>query len=311
MRAITGSARPSCAAVLVALLATAVLGTGTASASHEPYSFVNRCPVDHPLFTQPAAGPETANSICVTSNSSHGTFRLGDRRVTTGSSNLQFGVHFDENVMEPGETVAFGGSLVAEPSYPPGGLLGIRLPDSPPSNPLQGIKNLINKGVFEGPAAVLGVRTRVLLAGQPSDFNLSAAASPNSGPVLNLPVMIRLEHPVLGRKCLIGSRANPIVLQPETDVAGDLTFIQDPLAPEIFAVRTTGGAQSDDAFAVPRARNCGPFGVLDPIVNEQLGLPLPEGGAEIRLLDASATLLGDNVEPFDPTQVRDRFHDHG
>jgi hypothetical protein len=231
--------------------------------------------------------------------------------VTTGSSNVQFGVHFDENVMEPGENVVFGGSLVAQPSYPPGGLLGIRLPDSPPSNPLQGIKTLINQGVFEGPGAVLGVRTRVVLAGEPSDFNLSAAASPNSGPVLNLPVMIRLEHPVLGNKCLIGSRANPIVLQPETDVAGDLTFIQDPLAPEIFAVRTTGGAQSDNTFAVPRARNCGPLGALDPIVNAQLGLPLREGGAEIRLLDASATLLGDNVEPFDPTQVRDRFHDHG
>lgn len=309
MRAMSGSARTRWAAALVTMLAAAVLGTGTASASHEPYSFVDRCPVDDPLFTQPDPNPEGfANSICVASNSSNGVFRLGKRTVKTGNSNLQFGLHFDSTMPEL-DFIEFGGSLRSAPAYPKGGLLNIRLPDSPESNPLQRLKELVNGTVFEGPGSVLGVRSRVVLAGQPSDFDLAAGLSPNSGPVLNLPVLIRLEHPLLGRNCRIGSKQNPIVLQPETLTVGEVSFVNDPVDPDKVAIRSLGGSQGDDSFAVPRATNCGPAGLLTPIVNNQLGLPLKPGGAEITLLDGAVTLLGSNTG--DTVGLVQRFHDHG
>jgi hypothetical protein len=307
MRATIGSARTRWAVALVAMLATAVLGTGTASASHPPYSFVDRCPVDDPLFTQPDPGGGFANSICVASNSTNGTFRLGKRTVETGNSNLQFGLHFDDST--PNEFQVFGGSLRSAPAYPPGGLLNIRLPDSPESNPLQRLKELVNGTVFEGPGSVLGVRSRVVLAGEPSNFDLAAGLSPNSGPVIHLPVLIRLEHPLLGRNCRIGSRQNPIVLKPQTLTVGELSFVEDPVDPDKVAIRSLGGSQGDDSFAVPRATNCGPAGVLTPIVNSQLGLPLKPGESEITLLNGAVSLVGSNTG--DMAGFVARFHDHG
>lgn len=101
-----------------------------------------------------------------------------------------------------------------------------------------------------------------------------------------LPLKIKLEHPLLGPRCFIGSERDPVHLDlttgttapppPNTPITGKVPgFGPDPSDPRISLV--TDGVLVDNAFAAPRARGCGPHGALDRLVNRLADLPSPAG----------------------------------
>jgi hypothetical protein len=123
------------------------------------------------------------------------------------------------------------------------------------------------------PASAIGISIQNLIEGE--------------GIALSLPVKVKLDNPLLGSSCYIGSNAHPITLnltdgttsppppnKPITGKVGEITFQEE------FAIATiTENTLVDNAFSAPAASGCGGLLALaiDPVVNLQLGLPAAAG----------------------------------
>jgi hypothetical protein len=266
---------------LTTVLALAVPAQGaTLSGPLAPFT---RCPVDDPsMLASPASAFGTA---CVASDSSSGTFAIGATKVTTGDTNLQFGVSGpDPDDSTHGQVVPVPGrgSLVADPSDVPGGLLGLMCPSG--NALVQGIcKTLVGSPLNRVTAAVE-------LAGEPSDFNGAGALSTGI-PVVTLPIKVHLQNPVLGSTCYIGSDQDPIVLHPESTVVGTASGAPIGGGFSGFVLAISGSTLADDSFEVPRATGCGGAlaAVIDPVVNAKQGLPSDPGKNAVVLDDVTAS----------------------
>src|SRR5262249_52880918 len=119
----------------------------------------NRCPVDDPAML--ATNGVNTLSICVTSNSTHGSITLGTPGVVTtaGNSNLQIGAPADLNAGIFQTIGPPGGAIIADPVTV----------------------------TVSGQTAIATLQS----AGAPSDFDLSAGLSVGV-PILTLPVKIHL-----------------------------------------------------------------------------------------------------------------------
>jgi hypothetical protein len=142
----------------------------------------------------------------------------------------------------------------------------------------------------------LKVYARTELAGAPTN--------PAADPV-TLPIKVRLENPVLGDSCYIGSDSNPITLvltrfttnppppnQPITGSEG--TSMTDPAT---AITRISDINLVDNAFAAPAANGCrlqlGLLNVpIDDLVNLQAGLPSPAGTNEaVQIADGAVVQI--------------------
>ncbi len=227
----------------------------------------SRCPVDDPAML--ATDGNTFTSICVASNSSHGSITIGATTTATMNSNLQGGLVADLNNGVFTFISPAGGALVGDPV------------------------DVVAGGVT--------VTATVESAGTPTDFDLLAGISLGM-PILTLPVKIHLvgQSIDLGPTCFIGSEQDPIILKPaNTDVSNAmLDFVMfdpdgtiNPNGP-LSALVVTGTTQGDSTFAVPAASGCGPNGdgSLDAVVNAVVGLPSPSGANNLVLEDAGSAL---------------------
>jgi hypothetical protein len=293
--------------LFAAASATAVVGTMAltvpavaADGDANPWAPYTACPVDSPAMLQ--ADISGYGITCVAASSPHGTFTIGDTVVTTGATDVQFGVAgserkngFPDAPSSLGNVVpgADGQTLVAEPASVPGGLLDLEHALNPNggAEPV-GLGGLIGK-IGQTVDSLLGVKAQVELAGAPRDFNALAALLANRGPVFTLPVKIHLISPALGNNCYIGTDKNPIVLKPETLARGgtggdSVQFDRDGKQFGVAFIDLSGGTLGDDSFAVPAATGCGFLGLLNGAVNGKVGLPSPAGNNSLVLEDASA-----------------------
>jgi len=107
-------------------------------------------------------------------------------------------------------------------------------------------------------------------------------------PALGLPVKVKLENPLLGNECYIGSSTEPIVLKlttgttkpppPNTPITGKIGEISSRADGGILVI--TDNSLVDNLFAVPAAKGCGGKAlesVIDPLIDAKLGLPSPSG----------------------------------
>jgi len=107
------------------------------------------------------------------------------------------------------------------------------------------------------------------------------------GTALKMPIKIRLENPLLGESCYVGSSSSPIIWNltsgttspppPNTQIkgsAGKFEFLE-----EGSILGTTETKLVDNAWAAPGASGCGGLFsfILDPIVNSAAGLPAAAG----------------------------------
>jgi hypothetical protein len=240
------------APLLVAVALLAVLG-GASSASamlfQKNFAPFANCPVNTPGVR-----------LCVVSTVTGGEFHLGNNTVPINKTiTLQGGL-----VAKTGELVPAtnGETLSRTPLTLPGGLLGIAL-----------------LGDLTEVTATAELAGTVLI-----NVNNLGGAGPAVSP---LPLKVKLDNPLLGNACFIGSDSEPISLSLTTGTTnppppnvpihgnpGNVVIRAEGRVDEI-----TENSLVDNAFAAPGANGCGGILsiVVDPSVDLKAGLPAAAG----------------------------------
>ncbi|MFI7340268.1 hypothetical protein ACIBUY_20325 [Streptomyces sp. NPDC050085] len=274
------------ASVLVAVTALATLASvAPSSAATElngAWAPFARCPVDNAAML--AADGKVNTAICISSSSASGSIKLGNTTVPTGRTDLQAGVvtHNDgtSTVVSPA-----GGALIADPAQLPGGLLGLMCPDDDIPVISDLCAKITNADLNRVDATVESVNT-------PTDFQLLAGIMQGK-PIIALPVRIKLENPLLGSKCYIGSAKDPIVLRPQNTSAPAVKTTRFDAngtantAGVMSQLSAIGATQGDATYTAPGANGCGLLGALDWAVNLKTGLPAGSGTNNVVLNNTS------------------------
>lgn len=264
--------------VAAALTASLVL-VGVSSAAAAPkgeYAAFSQCPTSN----EEVAG-------CLLSTSESGAIKIGNTEVPIVTpQKLQGGL---ENV-EPGlkRLVAALNSKETFPATPqkvPGGILGFVK-----CNEIKGggFWETVERGTceffFEN--TYTGVNATTELAAPASSVYLSLAeAELETGPALTLPIKVKLENPLLGDECYIGSNEHPIVLELTTGKSGSLKgklgTISTKAKGGILVVKNN--TLVNGTFSAPGVTGCGEFFsfLLDPIINSKLDLPATSGNTAV------------------------------
>lgn len=94
---------------------------------------------------------------------------------------------------------------------------------------------------------------------------------------IDLPVRVKLENPLLGNDCYLGSEQDPIMLQLRPEDGGEFRGVADRFGEGVPGVWIDGAVSADRDFAVPAAQGCGLFGSLNWLVNMRANAPSPAG----------------------------------
>ncbi|MCE4269243.1 hypothetical protein [Rhodococcus globerulus] len=250
----------------IAMGAVAVLAAPTASASTlDNIPGAEYCDV-------------TLTGSCVNVNVLSGMFSNNGFQLplSEGDMILSLGLS-DEGFYVSDAKNGFG--VHAKPVTVPGGVLGVDLP----------FNNLF--GLAAVTAEVEGVGVPVM-HDQIFDFNI------------DLPVRMKINNPFLGDKCYIGSAVDPVTFElrgvnPGTDNPPMYEVLGEPDYPaETLKISNVQAAATD--FALPQAAGCGPFGVLNPIVNWRAKLPNTENTSLVTEAEAYLFNPGDLVATPSP-----------
>jgi hypothetical protein len=236
---------------------------------------------EYAVFAQCPLGAEEVNA-CIYSPTESGEVSLGKEAVPIVSTQvLQGGLLRPEEPRVKRLAPALNGeTLTKTPQKVPGGLAGLIKCDEIKGSGLVEIALRAScELAFEN--GVTGVNAITELAAPASSVVLNSAREESGeGTALTLPVKVRLENPLLGSKCYIGSNAEPVTLELTTGATtGGPTGAPGTLTTKAeggIAV-ITGVSLVSNSFAVPGASGCGPLGLLDGIVDDQVGLPSAAG----------------------------------
>jgi hypothetical protein len=193
--------------------------------------------------------PTATAGVCTVSHTTSGEFKMGSKDVPIEHPiTLQGGLPFNSLLTQHLIAPRDGNTVTSPAQKVPGGLLGIGL--------LEGIGGEVTATAsLAGPASGIEVNQFRLLEG--------------GGTAVTLPLTVKLDNPLLGSECLIGSESEPVVLHLTTVQKGT---VSNPGRKKITKV--SGITLEDDTFAVPAAKNCGLSTVL---VNLLAGLPSGAG----------------------------------
>ena len=249
-----GSCRSMLKAIAIptALLALLLAAAPSAQAKAQP----------NPEFAPFADCPTTVKHVafCLVATTTSGEFKLGSKTVQiTKPIVLQGGLIEGSHVLVP----ATDGNTLSRSTFTvPGGLTGIE------GLPLGG--EVLASTELAGPIEIF-------------QENLADGL----GPTVKLPIKVRLENPTLGEECVVGSEAEPVVLQLTTGTTKPPSGTEPikgsegtvTLNPAQNIVTSSGASLVDNTFAVPGVAGCG--GVLSPLLDEavdvQAGLPASPG----------------------------------
>lgn len=302
--------RKGIVALIAAVAASLALVTPAAADAGAPalagaWAPLNRCPVDDPAML--AADGISVAAACLSSSASSGTITIGGTTLTTGATDLQLGMLNQGGVYSV--VAPSAGTVVGDSVDIPGGLLGLMCPSNIP------FVSTICDDLVNNP--LNRVTATIQSAGAPTEFNLAAGVGTGQ-PIMTLPVKIKLDNPFLGSNCYIGSNSNPILLKPANlarPSARIVRFDADGTANttgEMGYLSTSGAAQGDSTFAVPRSNGCGLLGILSGAVDLKQGLPSPAGSNNLVLNDSVTNLGGfqtpRNFAPTEGQQLAARWH---
>lgn len=193
--------------------------------------------------------PTATAKYCVYSEVTGGEFKMGNKQVPIEKPIvLQGGLEKENAAPQSLIPARDGDTLISPPQKVPGGLLGIGL--------LEGITGEVTAtATLAGPATNVKVNQFYLIEG--------------GGMAVELPLKIKLDNPLLGDNCSIGSETEPVVLHLATSVKGTVTDLD-----KNRIVKVNGVTLEDNTFPVPAAKDCG---LSTPLVNLLAGLPAPAG----------------------------------
>lgn len=103
------------------------------------------------------------------------------------------------------------------------------------------------------------------------------------GGAIDLPIRVKLENPLLGNDCYLGSPQEPIMLNLRTSDFGEFRAAEEKYGAGTPGVWLDGASAADDGFAVPAARGCGLGGSLNWLVNLRANTPSPAGNNSINV----------------------------
>ncbi|HEX4437163.1 MAG TPA: hypothetical protein VH061_10240 [Solirubrobacteraceae bacterium] len=251
------------AAIGLAALLFALVGTSAAMAAPKgPFAVFSDCPV-------------TAASACIYAKTGSGKIVIGKENVPIEKAIiLQGGLGEGEKFVATKD----GNTLSKSPQKVPGGLSGLVKCTE--------ISNFIERAacqlVFEN--GTTGVTATTELAGPASSIGVSLESLFSAtGTALSLPVKVKLENPLLGSSCYIGSNSSPIIINLTTGTSGVLTGSIgefEVIEGEILAFQKN--SLVNGTFSAPAANGCGGIFsfLIDPIVDSRLGLPSASGKNE-------------------------------
>jgi hypothetical protein len=291
----TQSRRFVIAAALAALLVSLV--AASSAMAGEPkgeFAVFKQCPI----------GTEELKG-CLVSRTESGELEIGSTAVPiVATQTLQGG--FGESNPETGQQQFYGAkngeTLSKTPQKVPGGLAGLFKCNE--------IKNILLRisceVIFEN--GLTGVNAVTELTKPASDIYLNENALesefpyPPYPPALVLPVKVKLENPLLGGECYIGSSSEPIELAlttgttsppaPNKAIKGKLGEITSKEKGKILVIKKN--TLVGNAFAVGKAHGCGLLGVLDGLIEAKLGLP-SAAGKNTAILNNTVEQAGHNA----------------
>jgi hypothetical protein len=280
----TQSSRFVIVAALMALLVSLVVASSAMAEPKGEFAVFKQCPLGTPSVDG-----------CIVSRTESGEIVIGNKKeakektavpiVNTQTLQGGFGNPNPETGQEPFFGATNGETFSKTAQKVPGGLL-----DFVKCNE---IKNIVVKiaceAVFEN--KLTGVNAVTELAAPASSIYLNEFALeselpfPPYPPALVLPVKIKLENPLLGSECYIGSNSEPIELAlttgatspppPNKSIHGKLGEKSGKAGGEILLIKNN--SLVGNAFAVGKAHGCGLLGLLDGTIESKLGLPSPAG----------------------------------
>jgi hypothetical protein len=232
-----------------AVVATSILAVGSGGALAVFPDFTG-CPTANPAVT-----------ACLDIQSTGGSLTIKRTTVPIGSSfALRGGLIPNANGgVGPATFVppTNGSGVFSKPIKVPGGILGLE---------------------FWIPGNEITATAQ--LAGSASQIKVDPAEL-----FVRIPVKLKLDNPILGWNCYIGTNSNPVWLSmtvgttspppPNTPISGHAADISFDAAGNVLFI---GNVNVDNAFSVPGATGCGiGLGLVNTLVNAKLGLPSAAG----------------------------------
>lgn len=254
--------------LVTALCLVSLAAVGVSAAMATPggeYAVFSKCPIGTPELNG-----------CLVARTESGEVKLGNTTVPIEKTQtLQAGLI---NIGEYEKEVV-GATLTKTPQKVPGGLLGIKCSEIKGSGFFEReLRKLCEKLFESGPTAVYATTE---LAGNPQLNEI--ALELEEGVALDLPVKVKLENSLLGSECYIGSSTEPVNLELTTGASGALKGKAGETSSRaeggILVISKT--SLVDSTFTAPKATGCGPFGLLDELINAKLGLPATTGNKAI------------------------------
>jgi hypothetical protein len=222
--------------------------------------------------------------FCLYTQTESGEVTIGAKTVPIKNTIvLQGGYTRNEETAQETFNAALNGETLSKTPQPvPGGLAGL-INCNEINEP---VAKLTCELVFQN--GLTGVNATTELAKPASEIGLNTDNLLNEkGVALSLPAKVKLENPLLGSGCYIGSSTNPVTLNltdgitkpppPNKPISGKIGNLQ--FKDEFELTEITENTLVDNAFAAPAAKGCGGLlaPVLDPIINAKLGLPAAAG----------------------------------
>jgi len=268
---------------VAAIAALAIVGVPAAMANG--YSVFEQCPL----------GTAHMNG-CIYSPTTSGYIKIGKQEVPIVNKQvLQGGLLREEEPFVKHLVAAKNGETLTKTAQKvPGGLAG--LVECPKITNF--IERILCEGFFEN--GLTGVNAVTELAAPASSVVLNTAFEQlGVGTALTLPIKVKLENPLFGSECYIGSNKEPITLNLTTGATtggptgkpGTESFKEEGGIVEISGISLVS-----NTFTAPKATGCGLLGILDGLINEKIGLPSSKNTA---VLNGSVELANSElVEEF-------------
>ncbi|CAM2962267.1 Secreted protein [Prescottella defluvii] len=215
--------------------------------------FAPMAPAD-PVTTQVPGGavcdPDLTEA-CLSVVVRDGTFSNNGFTLPIGAGDMIIAGNLGEVDFVPRDDGSNG--VYSKPLTVPGGVLGMDLP----------FNNLF--GLAGVTSTVEAVDTPVF-NGIITDFDMT------------LPVRLKIDNPFLGDNCYIGTADNPVVFELNKSNPMDDLPTTDLETPYPVGTAALDNIQNTaEGFALPGATGCGPFGMLNPIVNWRAKVPAEAG----------------------------------
>jgi len=261
--------------VMAAMVVPLAVASPALATEHHPkgvFAPFADCPLSNPNIT-----------FCIVASTTSGEFTVGKKTVPINKTiTLQGGTIRNEKTGELEFVAAEDGNTLSKTALNvPGGLFGIKAPESWSKEAKEAFEEMVNKGLT-------GVTETTELAKPASAIKLNTNnLISEEGVALQLPVKVKLSNVLLGSSCYVGSETNPIILnlttgttsppepnKPITGSAGEVSILEGGAL-----VVLSGGSLVDNAFAAPEATGCGGFfsKLVDPLVDSIFGVPAAAG----------------------------------